>query len=505
MHLSLSFDIIRLENMNLVDLFHDSCKKYPEKPAVILENAEYPYSVLHRKIHGLTERLLLSGIKTGDFVILWMENGIEFIISYYAILHTGATVVPVDPLFTPRETMFIIQNTQSRFLLTTPLLRPAADAVKSQIPNLEIIQIDPDIPDGKLDEPIKINSNKNTLAKIIYTSGTTGVPKGAMLTHGNLIANIQSVNVALHIAKDERLLCILPLFHSFAAMVCMLTPLSIGATTIVMKQFRPDTTLRAMEKHKITILCAVPSMFLVMAKIDPSIHFDVSSIKYLVSGGAGLPPKIAEGFQKRFGIPIHEGYGLSEASPVVAVNPLGGKRKIGSIGLPIEGVEVKIVDEKGKELPVGEIGELAVKGGNVMQGYFGLPEDTAEALREGWLFTGDMGKIDEEGYIYIVDRKKEMILVRGQNVYPREVENVLYMHPGVLECVAVPEPDERSGEVVRAVIVSKESNKLTTKEIQDFCRGKLAPYKIPKIVNFVLSIPKTSTGKILRRALITPK
>jgi long-chain acyl-CoA synthetase len=491
--------------MNLVDLFHDSCNTHPEKPAVILENAEYPYTVLHRKIHGLTERLLSSGIKSGDFVILWMENGIEFIISYYAILHTGAVVIPVDPLFTPRETLFIVQNAQSRFLLTTPLLHPAADAVKSQIPDLEIIQIDPDLPDGKLDEPIKINSNENTLAKIIYTSGTTGVPKGAMLTHGNLIANIQSVNVALHIAKDERLICILPLFHSFAAMVCMLTPLSIGATSVVLKQFRPDTTLRAVEKYKITILCAVPSMFLVMAKIDPSIQFDLSSIKYLVSGGAGLPPKIGEVFQQRFGIPIHEGYGLSEAAPVVAVNPLGGKRKIGSIGLPIEGVEVKIMNEQGNELPTSEIGELAVRGGNVMQGYLGLPEDTELALRNGWLYTGDMGKKDEEGYIYIVDRKKEMILVRGQNVYPREVENVLYMHPGVAECAAVAEPDTRSGEVVRAVIVPKEQDQLTTKEIQDFCRDKLAPYKIPKIVDFVVSIPKTSTGKILRRALVTPK
>ena len=491
--------------MNLVDLFHNSCNQYPDKPAIILENLEYSYSIVHRKIHGLTYILLSVGIKSGDFVTLWMENSAEFIISYYAILHTGAMVIPVDPLATPRETSFIIQNAKSRFILTSPLLYPTAEAVKKQMPNLEIILIDSKLPDGKLDEPIKLDSSEDSLAKIIYTSGTTGVPKGALLTHGNLMANIHSVNIALHIAEDERLICILPLFHSFAAMVCMLTPLSVGATIMVLKQFRPDTTLRAIEKYKITILCGVPSMFLVMAKLDPALQFDLSSLKYLVSGGAGLPPKISEAFEQRFGIPIHEGYGLSEAAPVVAVNPLGGKRKSGSIGLPITGVEVKIVDDNGNELPIGQIGELVVKGENVMQGYLGLPKETAEALRNGWLYTGDLGKMDNEGYLYIVDRKKEMILVRGQNVYPREVENVLYQHPGIAECVVIPAPDERSGEVVRAVIAPKEPGKLTGKEIQDFCREKLAPYKIPKYIDFIESFPKTSTGKILKRALLIPK
>ncbi len=488
--------------MNLIELFHQTCRANGNEPALFTESSEYTYDMLHRKIHGIAEKLKDQGVREGDFIGLWMENGAEFIISYYAIHHLGGIVVPVDPLSVAREMEYIIKNAGIKLVITSPHYKGACEEIQKNLPDIKVMSLQGRIPDGKPEEPAEIHTTEETLAKIIYTSGTTGTPKGAMLTHGNLMSNIESVAIVLKIGRGSRLLCILPLFHSFAAMVNMLTVLSTGAAVILMRQFRPDAALRAVEQYKITTLCGVPSMFLVMAKLDPAEKFDLSSLKVQVSGGAGLPPKIGEAFKNRFGLEVHEGYGLSEASPVVAVNPLELPNVTGSIGKVIPNVEVKIVDENFQEMPVGEIGELAVRGGNVMKGYLNLPEETASVLKDGWLLTGDMAKVDENDYIFIVDRKKEMILVRGHNVYPREVEHILYHHPMVSEVAVVPAKDDRSGEVVRAVIVPKESGQLTSKEIKDFCRDKLAHYKIPKIVDIVEALPKTSTGKILKRALI---
>jgi len=488
--------------LNLIELFHETCRAHANEPALITEASEYTYDAFHRKIHGISEKLREQGIREGDVIGLWMENGAEFVISYYAIHHLGCVVVPVDPLAVPREMEFIIKNAGIKLVITSPHFKFACEEIQQNIPELKILSMQGRLPDGKREEPAEIHATEDTLAKIIYTSGTTGTPKGAMLTHGNLIANLQSVATVLKIDKGSRLLCILPLFHCFAAMVNMLTVLSKGASVVVMRQFRPDAAMRSIEKYKITTLCGVPSMYLVIAKIDPAEQFDLSSLKVVVSGGAGLPPKIWEAFMHRFGIDVHEGYGLSEASPVVAVNPLEKPNVTGSIGKVIPNVEVKIVDDSLRELPMGEIGELAVRGKNVMKGYLNLPEETAAVLRDGWLLTGDMAKIDDQGYIFIVDRKKEMILVRGHNVYPREVEHILYHHPKVHEVAVVPAKDDRSGEVVRAVIVPKQPGQLTPKEIKDFCRDQMAHYKIPKIVDIVEALPKTSTGKILKRALI---
>ena len=491
--------------MNLVDLFHSACAKYPKDLALITESTEYTYEVLHSKTHGVAERLVNWGIHEGDFVGLWMENGAEFITCYYGIQHIGAVVVPIDPMAVTRETEFIIKNAGCRLLLTSPHYAESAEELRQHLPDIQIVVLHARLSDGRSTEPYPLTANENSLAKIIYTSGTTGTPKGTMLTHGNLMANIESVAEVLNIHADTRMLCILPLFHSFAAMVNMLTPLAKGGKTVLLRQFRPETTMRAVETYRITTLCAVPSMFLYLAKIDPAVKYDLSTLQNIVSGGAGLPPKIGEVFFKRFGKEIHEGYGLSEASPVVAVNPLDQKNVTGSIGLPIPGVEVKIVNERGETLPTDEIGELAVRGKNVMQGYLNLPEETAQVLKKGWLLTGDMAQMDANGYVYIVDRKKEMVLVRGHNVYPREVENILYQHPGIAECAVVGAPDDKSGEVVRAVVVPKEPGTLTPKEIREFCADKLTSYKIPKIIEFMDALPKTTTGKILKRALTQRK
>jgi len=490
--------------MNLVDAFHVVCQLHPQKIALQSENTSLTYSEFHLNIHGLAEDLLAYGLNPGDTVGLWMENSIEFIVSYFAIQHIGCVVVPLDPLSVPREVSFVLENAKSHLLLTTPRFHEVALALSVGKQNLKVHTLLRKLRPGKPNEPATLTADRNTLACIIYTSGTTGHPKGAMLTHGNLLANAQAVRQVMNINHDTRMICILPLFHCFAAMVNMLSPLLIGGRVIPIKQFRPDTALKAIESYKITHLTGVPSMYLVMGRVDNPESYDLSSLLYLVSGGAGLPPKVAQVFQEKFKKEIHEGYGLSEASPVVSFNSVDHPNVPGSIGTPIPGVRVKIVDDQFNSLSLGEIGELAVKGPNVMIGYLGLPDATREALRDGWLLTGDMAKMDESGNIYIVDRKKEMILVRGHNVYPREVENILYQHPAVLEAAVVPHKDERSGEVVRAVISVKEGYKITTHEIRDFCKGKLTSYKIPKIIDIIPALPKTNTGKIKKRALIDP-
>lgn len=483
--------------MNLSTRLQKSCIENSEKLAVKFEHEQINYIQLWHRILGFAKELRQIEIKPKERVGLLMENSIDFVVSYFAILAAGAIVIPIETMAVPREIQFILQNAKAKRLITSPLFQQVIEPLKMLLPDLIILSAGKETTTEYHIPIIK----ETALAVCIYTSGTTGVPKGAQLTHQNLLANTDSCIEVLQSTINDRFLCILPLFHSFAATVCMLTPLMSGATMVPMKMFRPEMALHTIEKEKITLLAAVPSMFLAMAKAEPNTVFDLSCIKYCISGGAGLPLQVMELFESRFGIKIHEGYGLSEASPVVALNPLGGLRKPRSIGVPIPNVKMRIVDENMNDMPIGEIGEIAVQGKNVMKGYLGLPDITKKTIRNGWLLTGDLGYQDSDGYFYVVDRKKEMILVRGLNVYPREVENVLYTHSAVLEAAVIAVKDERSGEVPKAVIVPKTPGKISEQEIIAFCRDKLAAYKIPKHIEFRESLPKTSSGKILKRAL----
>ncbi|MCX7920336.1 MAG: long-chain fatty acid--CoA ligase [bacterium] len=486
--------------MNLPIRLQQSCRAKGNTVAINYESEQLTYTQLWLRILGVAKELRQLGIKPQERIALLMENSAEFIISYFAILATGATVVPIETMAVPREILFVLQNANISRLITSSLFQQIADTIKTQIPNLVIISPSKSIATEQ--EYLVPEIDETDVAVIIYTSGTTGNPKGAQLTHRNLLANTESCIQVIQSTENDKFLCILPLFHSFAATVCMLTPLLSGATVVPMKVFRPDLALKLMEKEKITVLAAVPSMYLALAKAEPNTAFDLSRIKYCISGGAGLPLKVMELFESRFKIPIYEGYGLSEASPVVSLNPLGGKRKPGSIGLPIPGVKMRVVDDNLNDKPIREIGEIAVQGDNVMLGYLGLPEITEQTIRNNWLLTGDLGYQDEDGYFYIVDRKKEMILVRGLNVYPREVENVLYSHPEVLEAAVIPVQDERSGEVPKAVVVLKTPGAVSESDLIAFCRDKLSAYKVPKYIEFRESLPKTSSGKILKRALV---
>ena len=340
------------------------------------------------------------------------------------------------------------------------------------------------------------------LAAILYTSGTTGRPKGAMLTHRNLASNTASVMAALQLKPGEDILIVvLPMFHAFAATACMLTPLLNGCTIVPLPRFEPETAAKTIESEKATLFMGVPSMYTVLLRLPDDYVPKFRSLKYAISGGAAMPVEVMKKFEARFGKLIYEGDGPTECSPVTCVNPIGGLRKPASVGKPVPSVEMKIMDEQGRELPHGQIGEICVRGPNVMKGYWNLPKETAEAFFGDWFRTGDLGTEDDDGYFFIVDRKKDMIIVNGMNVYPRMVEELLYKHPAIREAAVIGEPDELHGEIPVACIALRDGAKLTSAEVRAFCRDNLGRHEVPRKVFFMPELPKNAAGKIMKREL----
>jgi long-chain acyl-CoA synthetase len=338
------------------------------------------------------------------------------------------------------------------------------------------------------------------IAACLYTSGTTGKPKGALLSHRNLVANLESFRQVLHLTEEDVFLAVLPLFHAYGGTVLFWEPLSLGASIVVEPRFVPDVILKAVLQHRVTLFAGVPSMYAVLASV-PRPPGDFSALRLCISGGAPLPPEVLRAFEAKYGIPIYEGYGPTECAPVLTVNPPFGKRKIGSVGPPIPQVELRIVDDQGNPLPPGAVGEIAAKGPNVMRGYLNRPEATAEVLRDGWYHTGDLGRMDDDGYFYIMDRKTDLILVGGLNVYPREVELVLCDHPGVAEAAVIGMPDPVRGEAPKALVIQRPGEKVSVQELLQWCRQRLANYKVPRSVVLVADLPRTVTGKILKSEL----
>jgi long-chain acyl-CoA synthetase len=342
-------------------------------------------------------------------------------------------------------------------------------------------------------------ARENELAVIIYTSGTTGRPKGAMLSHANLLHNVESCRIVLQTVEADRFAVLLPLFHSYMLTVGMLLPLMVGGSIVLIKSLHPPrAALQEIFQRSTTVLPAIPQFYrsMVNAPIQPPIP-----LRYCICGAAPLPAQVLKEFEEKFHIPLIEGYGLSEASPVVTKNPLDGRRKAGSIGLPIPHVEVSIQDDNGRELGPNETGEVCVRGGNVMLGYWNQPQETAKTMRSGWLLTGDIGYRDAEGYYYITDRKKDMLLVNGINVYPREIEEILYQIPGVKEAAVIGRPDPRKGEQPVAFVAVIDGSVLEEKAIQRFIKERLADYKVPRKVVLMPALPRNATGKVLKTAL----
>jgi len=503
--------------MVLNDLITDGNKSFPKKPALVYGKETFSYRKLEEEINQLATGLLELDVKFGDRIAIFLYNRPEFLIVYFAVLRLGAIPVPLNYLWKEEELSFVVSDSGAKVLFTETNLLQTGLNLRNRIPNLgKVILVDRSAgppesviayrslfrPEQKRPFPITAGSD---VAVLIYTSGTTGFPKGVMLTHDNLIANVESCRKAISLSAKDRFLCILPMFHSFAFTACVLIPLALGSTLCVVSKSTPLRGLMTeIIRRRITVFIGIPDFYQIFSEIRIPFFVKImlrifNPIRLAISGAAPLSPKILAAFENRFHIPLLEGYGLTEAAPVVTLNPLQ-KRKTGSIGIPLPGVAIKIVSETGEEIPAGQVGELAVRGKNIMAGYFNRLEDTREVIRDGWLLTGDLGTKDEEGYFFIVDRKKEMIDSRGLNIYPREVEAVLYRHPDVKEAAVIGELTS-TGEIPVAFIVLKEGRETKSREILDFLKIYLATYKLPRRIIFKTDLPHNATGKISKREL----
>ncbi|KGX84794.1 fatty acid--CoA ligase family protein [Pontibacillus litoralis] len=504
--------------MNISDQLSITARDFAAKTAYIFQDQETTYQQLDGAVTRFASGLRKIGLQEGDHVALMLGNSPHFVIGMYGALRSGLTVIPINPLYTPDELTYILMNGDVKAVITMDLFIEKFEKIDAYLPMMEhyivaetsdvarksalqnkMIAFTDVVETGSLQEQFPIIDDDD-VAVILYTSGTTGNPKGAMLTHRNLYSNAKDSADYLGIQTSDKVIAALPMFHVFCLTVSLNAPLMNGGTVIIVPKFSPAEVFRLAIKWQATVFAGVPTMYNYLLQAGELHKEDLRSLRLCISGGASMPVALLQQFEATFDCIVSEGFGLSEASPVTCFNPLDKPRKPGSIGQNIVNVENKVVDEFGEEVEVGQVGELIVRGPNVMKGYYKMPEETEHALRDGWLYTGDMARMDEEGYFYIVDRKKDMILVGGYNVYPREVEEVLYRHPNVTEVAVIGVPDPNVGEAVQAFVVLKEDGAFE-EELLAYSRERLAKYKVPSSIHLIDELPKNTTGKILRRNL----
>ncbi|MDB6021850.1 MAG: Acyl-CoA synthetase (AMP-forming)/AMP-acid ligase [Pedosphaera sp.] len=488
--------------MNLATAFERTAGQNPQKTALYWGEKEYSFQDLLTetgRVAGYLQHQL--GVQPGDRVGLWLKNCPEFIPALFGILQAGGVAVPINNFLKPAEVSYILADGGVDVLLTDATLAEGVPALKESRPDLRCVEVEIFANSAlEIDTAKPPERQQTDLAVIIYTSGTTGRPKGAMLSNGNLLHNVESCRLVLYCVNEDRMAVLLPMFHSFMLCVGVLLPLLVGGSIVLIRSLHPPRNVfQEIIQRQATILPAIPQFFRSMASSPGTIP--LPSLRMCISGAAPLPVQVLTDFAAKFPFPLIEGYGLSEASPVVTKNPLQGVRKPGSIGLPIPNVEVSIQDDAGQMLGAGEVGEVCVRGGNVMMGYWNQPEETAKVMRKDWLLTGDIGYRDADGYYFITDRKKDMLLVNGINVYPREVEEIIYQFPGVKEASVIGVPDARKGEQPLAFVAANDGVALDEKALLQFVRSKLADYKVPRRVVFVAALPRNATGKILKTAL----
>lgn len=485
----------------MTSAFASSAQRHKDKTALFWGEQEYSFQKLSAQSHVVAERLALLGVKPGDRVALWLKNCPEFISSFFGILNAGAVVVPINNFLKTEEVAYILKDAEANVIVTDAELGAHFRTLAAQQPELKIFKVE-EIANAFSPSTARAHSahaSKSDLAVLIYTSGTTGRPKGAMLSHGNLLHNVESCRIVLQTVEADRFAVLLPLFHSYMLTVGMLLPLFVGGSIVLVKSLHPvRNVVQDIFERRATILPAIPQFYRSLVNAPVPIPLP---LRVCISGAAPLPVQVLKEFEAKFHVPLIEGYGLSEASPVVTKNPLDGNRKAGSIGLPIPDVEVSIQDDAGCLLGPNQVGEVCVRGGNVMLGYWKQPEETAKVMRKNWLLTGDVGYRDNDGYYYITDRKKDMLLVNGINVYPREIEEVLYQFPGIREAAVVGRPDSRRGEQPVAFVSAADGVNLDEKTVQQFVRKKLADYKVPRKVVVLPTLPRNATGKILKTDL----
>jgi long-chain acyl-CoA synthetase len=484
--------------MNLARALEKSAQRDWKKTALFWGDSQFSYGDLWSKSLGVAGRLRSDfGVRAGDRVGIWLKNCPEFVPALFGILQAGAVAVPINNFLKPAECAFILADAGVDVIILDATMRESFDKLRAGRPGLRALDVEDFAGMNALAEAgEECPSLESDLAILIYTSGTTGHPKGAMLSHGNLLANVQSCQRALQTGSEDRFVVLLPMFHSFMLTVGVLLPLLIGGSIVLIKTLHPPKNVVAeIMQHGATFLPAVPQFFRALTHGSVPVNLP---LRLCISGGAPLPAEILKEFTARFPIPLLEGYGLSEASPVVSFNPIRGPWKAGSIGVPICDVEVSVQNDSGEILGPGVTGEICVRGANVMLGYWKQPAETAKVMRQGWLLTGDIGQSDADGYFYITDRKKDMLLVNGINVYPREIEEVLYTFPGVKEAAVIGVPDARKGEQPLAFIAAHDGVELQAGPLLQFAREQLADYKVPRQVIFLPALPRNATGKILK-------
>ncbi len=529
---------LEYERTSMPQALTRTTRDFPEKPALVFIDSKISYRQLNEMSNRFANALIQMGVKAGDKVAMLLPNMPQLVAAVFGAWRAGAVVVMNNPLYTDPELEYQFNNSESAFLVTLDLLAPRMIALrpKTKIQNIVVAHIRDHLkfPKKQLLPIVAKDKHRNIpptphvhewtnllkkyppvdpnlpidfdgLACLQYTGGTTGVSKGVMLTHANLSKNVQQIVAWFPGFRKGEIsqLGVLPIFHSFGLTCVMNLCAWMGWTDVLIPRPEPQGILEAIHKYKINFFPAVPTMYVGVLNHPEASKYNLTSIKGCFSGAAPLPVEVIRDFEAKTGSQICEGYGLSETSPVVTTNPFGGKTKPGSIGLPVADTDVKVVDlaEGTREMPVGEAGEIIIKGPQVTSGYYKMPKETEGTLRDGWLYTGDIGKMDEEGYFYIVDRKKDMIIAGGYNIYPREIDEILFEHPKILEACAVGIPDPYRGETVKAFVVLKPGETLTEEEVIKYCAEKLAKYKIPKKVEFINTLPKSGVGKILRKEL----
>jgi long-chain acyl-CoA synthetase len=512
---------VEIPNKTLPQVLQDSTQQYPDHIALSFYHKKITYRELSMLVGAFASAIQQQGISKGDRVAIMLPNCPQYVISYYGALTAGGVVTQLNPMLVERELQHILKDSGAETIVIYDALYPRLKAIQAEtnIKNVIVVSLQPTeqsfAPDQVFDEFLRTGNGKVSYVKIDpaedvavlqYTGGTTGRSKGAMLTHRNLVANIVQ---CIEFFKDdytfgqESYLTVIPLFHVFGMTACMNFAIYSGSNSIMLPRFDLEEVLNTIKAEKPTVFPGVPTMYVAITNHPDAEKYGIDSIRLCNSGSAPMPVELLREFEGKTGARILEGYGLTEASPVTHCNPMFAKRKPGTVGIGYPSTEYKVVDlaEGTNEVSPGELGELIIRGPQIMKGYWNMPEETANTLRDGWLFTGDIARMDDEGYVSIVDRKKDMIIAGGFNIYPRDIEEVLYEHPSVQEAVVVGVPDEYRGETVKAVVVLKAGKEADEEEIIQYCKENMSAYKVPRFVEFRTELPKTNVGKILRRVI----
>jgi long-chain acyl-CoA synthetase len=493
---------------NLAQNLVSSAERFGDRIAMKLDDKEVSYAVLHGASAHIAGMLREQGVGPGDRVGIMLPNVPYFAVVYYGILRAGGVVVPMNVLLKGREVTFYLRDSGAKVLFAWRGFAEAAQTGAGET-GAELVLVEP----GEFEqlvgaaEPVREVADRagDDTAVILYTSGTTGTPKGAELTHDNLARNVEVACGLFGLDEDAVILGALPLFHSFGQTCGLNACVRAAATLTLLPRFDPAKALEIIRRDRVTVFEGVPTMYNAMLHDEHAGEADTSSLRVCASGGAAMPGEVLRAFEERFGCKVLEGYGLSETSPIASFNHPDRDRKVGSIGTPIAGVDMKVVDDDGRDVPTGEVGEIVIRGHNVMKGYWRNDDATREAIRDGWFFSGDMAKVDDDGYFFIVDRKKDLIIRGGYNVYPREIEEVMYEHPAVAEAAVVGVPHDELGEEVAAFVALKPGQAAQPDELQAFVKEQVAAYKYPRQVYLVDELPKGPTGKILKREIKPPQ